>query len=133
MASHAVFRRASDCEIESWRSAQTGDVDWWTLFSADRTPTDAMTVGIAEIPVGAPRPERGHLHTQAELYFIISGTGEVIVDGESTTVSAGDAVWIPGDTEHVAVNTSDVPLRLLYVFATDSFSDVVYRFPSISH
>ena len=129
MGSRAVFRRVADCETESWRSNDTGFVDWWTLFSADRTNTSDLTVGIAEIPVGAPRPERGHQHTQTELYFIISGEGEVVVDGEATPVSAGDAVLIPGDAEHVAVNTGDVPLRLLYVFATDSFSDVVYRFP----
>jgi len=33
------------------------------------------------------------------------------------------------DAEHVAVDTGDVPPRLLYLFATDSFADVVYRFP----
>lgn len=129
MSSGAVFRRVSDCETESWRSDETGHVDWWTLFSADRTATKGMTVGVAEIPVGAPRPERGHQHAQDELYFIIEGSGEVVVNGESTAVTSGDAVFIPGDAEHVAVNTGDVPLRLLYVFATDSFADVVYRFP----
>lgn len=129
MSSGAVFRRASDCETESWRSDETGHVDWWTLFSADRTPTKGMTVGVAEIPVGAPRPARGHQHAQDELYFIVSGAGEVVVNGESTAVSTGDAVFIPGDAEHVAVNTGAVPLKLLYVFATDSFADVVYRFP----
>jgi len=129
MTSGAVFRRASDCPTESWRSNDTGFVDWWTLFSADRTDTQGMTVGVAEIPVGAPRPERGHQHTQAELYYIISGSGEVVIEGEPTSVVAGDAVLIPGDIEHLAVNTGSVPLRLLYVFATDSFSDIVYRFP----
>lgn len=129
MTSGAVFRRASDCPTESWRSETTGFVDWWTVFSADRTDTTGMTVGVAEIPVGAPRPERGHQHTQAELYFIISGSGEVVIDGAATAVTAGDAVLIPGDIEHLAVNTGSVPLRLLYVFATDSFTDVVYRFP----
>lgn len=129
MSSGAVFRRAADCETESWRSDETGFVDWWTLFSADRTATQGMTVGIAEIPAGAPRPARGHQHAQDELYFILAGNGEVVVNGEATTVSTGDAVFIPGDAEHVAVNTGDTPLRLLYVFATDSFADVVYRFP----
>ncbi|CAB4802928.1 unannotated protein [freshwater metagenome] len=33
------------------------------------------------------------------------------------------------DAEHVAVDTGDVPPRLLCVFATDSFADVEYRFP----
>ena len=129
MGGRPVVRRAADCGTESWRSEETGHVDWWTLFSADRTETKGMTVGIAEIPVGAPRPERGHQHTQDEVYYFLAGSGEVVVNGEATPVTAGDAVFIPGDAEHVAVNTGDVPLRLLYVFATDSFADVVYRFP----
>ena len=83
----------------------------------------------SEIPVGAPRPERGHRHAQAEVYFLLAGSGEVMVNGEITPVTTGDAVFIPGDAEHVAVNPGNVPMRLLYVFATDSFADVVYRFP----
>ena len=129
MGGKAVFRRPADCETESWRGDDTGHVDWWTLFSSDRTETSGLTVGLAEIPVGAPRPPRGHLHSQAEVYFFLSGNGEVVVEGESTPVSTGDAVFIPGDTEHMAVNTGAEPLRLLYFFATDSFADVVYRFP----
>ena len=125
----AVFRRTSDCETESWRDDVTGHVDWWTLFSADRTDTCGLTVGIAEVPVGAPRPARGHMHEQAEVYFFLSGTGEVVIEGESTPVTTGDAVFIHGNVEHMSVNTGTEPLRLLYFIATDSFADIVYRFP----
>lgn len=129
MQNKAVFRRAGDCATESWRDDGTGHVDWWTLFSADRTATTGLTVGLAEIPVGAPRPPRGHLHSQAEVYFVLSGSGEVVVEGESTPVCPGDAVFIPGDTEHLAVNTGSEPLRLLYFFPADSFSEINYSFP----
>lgn len=128
-AKKAVFRRASDCETESWRDDVTGHVDWWTLFSSDRTDTCGLTVGIAEVPVGAPRPPRGHTHEQAEVYFFLSGTGEVVIEGESTPVTTGDAVFIPGNVEHMSVNTGAEPLRLLYFFAADSFADIVYKFP----
>jgi quercetin dioxygenase-like cupin family protein len=56
----------------------------------------------------------------------------VIIEGESTEVSAGDSVFIHGNIEHMAVNTGDKVLRLLYFFATDSFKDVVYRFPELN-
>ena len=127
----AVFRRVSDYPTESWTDDTTGHVDWWTLFSADRTPTNSLTVGVAEVPVGAPRPARGHTHEQAEVYFFLSGRGEVVVEGESTPVAAGDAVFIQSNVEHMSVNTGDEPLRLLYFFATDSFEDVVYKFPGL--
>ena len=125
----AVFRRVSDCETESWRDEVTGHVDWWTLFSADRTPTCGLTVGIAEVPVGAPRPPRGHTHEQHEVYYFLSGSGEVVLNGESTAVTAGDAVFIPGNMEHMSVNTGTEPLRLLYFFPADSFADIEYKFP----
>jgi mannose-6-phosphate isomerase-like protein (cupin superfamily) len=125
----AVFRRISDCETESWRDDVTGHVDWWTLFSADRTPTSELTVGIADVPVGAPRPARGHTHAQSEVYVFLSGHGEVVIEGVSTAVTAGDAVFIPGGIEHMAVNTGNEVLRLLYFFAADSFADIKYEFP----
>lgn len=130
--SKAIFRRASECETESWRDDIGGHVDWWTLFSADRTPTSGLTVGIAEVPVGAPRPARGHTHEQDEVYVFLSGSGEVVIDGESTVVTAGDAVFIPGNIEHMSVNTGMEPLRLLYFFAADSFTDIEYKFPGHS-
>lgn len=124
-----VVRRIEDCETEAWTDSAKGLVEWWTLFSSERTATSELTVGIADIPVGAPRPARGHSHRQAELYYFIAGSGEVVVDGVCRPVSAGDAVMIPGGVEHMAVNTGAVPLRLLYVFAADSFADIVYEFP----
>jgi mannose-6-phosphate isomerase-like protein (cupin superfamily) len=110
----AIFRREEDCETESW----PGIVDWWTLFSSDRTDTNGLTVGVAEIPVGAPEPERGHMHAQSEVYYFLSGTGHVVVNGSRREVRTGDAV-----------NTGSEPLRLLYVFAADSFTDIEYIFP----
>ena len=38
------------------------------------------------------------------------------------------AIFIPGDAEHAIRNTGDGVLRVFYAFATDRFSDVVYRF-----
>ena len=125
----AVFRREADCETQEWSDSVRGSVQWRTLFSADRTPTADLTVGVAEIPVGAPVPIRGHWHSLVEVYYILSGSGYVWIAGDTTSVVAGDAVFIPGDIEHFAVNTGIEPLRLLYFFPTNSFADVKYEFP----
>jgi mannose-6-phosphate isomerase-like protein (cupin superfamily) len=126
---HAVFRTVADSPVDSWSSPERGAVTWWEFFSGDTTPTDELTVGLAEVPVGSVAPARGHHHDAAEVYFVVSGRGEVVVDGAATPVGAGTAVWIPADVEHFARNTGDEPLRLLYVFARDRFSDVHYTFP----
>lgn len=125
----AVIRRIEDCDTEAWTDPGRGLVQWWTLFSSDRTPSSQLTAGIAELPVGVPRPSRGHRHAHAELYYFVSGTGEVTVNGATHPVTTGDAVWIPGNAEHLAHNTGSEPLRLLYVFAADSFADIEYEFP----
>jgi len=129
-ARSAVFRHVDDCPTEEWSSPTRGSVRWWELFGGDLTATDEMTVGIAEVPVGATPPPRGHRHDASEVYVILSGAGEVVIEGVSTAVRTGSAVWIPADVEHFAHNTGDEPQRLLYLFARDRFSDVTYTFPA---
>ncbi len=53
------------------------------------------------------------------------------LSGNSETRLPVGVAYAPpmSDAEHVAVDTGDVPPRLLCVFATDSFADVEYRFP----
>ena len=61
--------------------------------------------------------------------MFLSRIGEVVIEGESTVVTSGDAVFIPGNVEHMSVNTGNEPLKILYFFATDSFTDIEYKFP----
>ena len=125
----AVITRAGDVPQHEWSSASRGSVRWWELIGGDTMPTTELVVGIAEIPVGAGRPPRGHTHAPAEVYYIVSGSGEVMVDGATHSLVAGDAVWIPPNAEHVAYNVGDEPLRLVYAFAKDKFSEITYCFP----
>ena len=107
-------------------------VDWWTMFGGDGAATTGMVMGIAEIPVDAHRPTRGHSHPHPEVYVILSGSAEVHIDGHPTrTIGVGEAVWIPAGVEHVALNASETePLRLLYAFGgVDRFSDIEYTYP----
>ena len=127
---HAVFRTVADSRPESWSSPERGTVTWWEFFGGDSSPTSDITAGLAEIPVGAAAPPRGHHHDAAEMYYIVSGHGNVVVDGRATAVGPGTAIWIPADVEHFAHNTGDEPLRLLYVFGRDCFDDVHYVFPA---
>ncbi len=125
----AVVVHELDCAIEGERDAAPGAVRWRTLFSGDRTPTDSLTVGVAELEPGGSRPFRPHRHAQPETYYILSGEGLVTVSGKDHPVRAGSSVYIPGGALHGARCTGSEPLRLLYVFPSDSFADVVYEFP----
>jgi mannose-6-phosphate isomerase-like protein (cupin superfamily) len=113
-------------ETECWESIVT----WRTLISADRTPTAGMTVGVAEIEPGSTEVGALHHHEADEIYYVVTGRGEVHLDGVDHAIEAGSVVFVPGGTHHFVRNTGDETLKLLYVFAVDRFSDVEYVFPA---
>ncbi|KAJ5948599.1 Cupin 2 conserved barrel [Penicillium verhagenii] len=112
---------------ESFPTLDHETVTWHTLFSTPQTNTSDLSAGIAVCA-----PQTGHLcphrHTQAEIYHVLEGEGEVTIDGVRSQVRKGSSVFIPGDAEHGIVNTGNGELRWFYVFPTGSFGDVVYRF-----
>jgi mannose-6-phosphate isomerase-like protein (cupin superfamily) len=99
------------------------------LVSGDRTPSDGLTAGIAEVGEGDGGEPRLHRHAQAEIYHILAGRGVMRLEGERLELQAGDTVFIPGGAWHGARGVGREPLRLLYVLAADSFEEVIYEFP----
>jgi quercetin dioxygenase-like cupin family protein len=116
----------AECEVEGWNDI----VSWRTLLSADRTPSEAITLGTAEIAAGASVVGARHRHAPAEVYYVTAGEGMVHIDGKERPVTAGTAVFVPGGAWHFVRNTGSATLRLLYVFAVDSFTDVHYEYPA---
>ncbi|KAK6716003.1 hypothetical protein QX201_006890 [Fusarium graminearum] len=104
-----------------------GNATWHTLLSAPGTISNSFTSGIATCPRNGALAL--HRHTQAEIYYILSGSGEVEVEGVRHSVSKGNLVWIPGDAEH-GVFCGDDELKWLYIFPESSFDNIVYRFSS---
>ncbi|KAK3718387.1 hypothetical protein LTR37_005200 [Vermiconidia calcicola] len=116
----------SDHEPQSFTDQGHGSgLTWQTIISAPQTATNNFTSGIATCA-----PETGrlshHRHSQAEIYHFISE-----IEGSQHPVRAGSIVFIPGDAEHAvqADSNETEELKWLYVFATDGFEDVVYRWP----
>ena len=85
------------------------------------------TAGIAQLQPG--RASGARIGTiRRELYFLLEGEAVVTIDGAEFPVAAGACVFIPGDAEHGIRNAGTGIVRFLYVFPTDSFADVAYRF-----
>ena len=124
----AVVVQEAACALEGWDDALRGTLVWRTLLSGDRTPTSQLTLGVTDVGPGQPSPFHRHRHAQAEIYYVLSGEGVVDIDGAEHVLRAGSSVFIPGNVWHGARNTGPGVLRLLYVFAADSFSDVHYVF-----
>ncbi|OBS25413.1 hypothetical protein FPOA_05946 [Fusarium poae] len=111
----------------SFIEKERGNATWHTIISAPGTISNSLTSGIATCPPNGALAL--HRHAQAEIYYILSGTGEVEVDGVRHSVSKDNLLWIPGDAEH-GVFCGDDELRWLYIFPESSFDNIVYRFSS---
>jgi quercetin dioxygenase-like cupin family protein len=105
---------------------------WKTLISSDRTPTAHITQGIAELLPTLPDMRQLHRHAHAETYYVVSGHGILWIGEDQHTLAPGVTAFIPGNVNHTAIATGTEPLRILYVFAADSFSDVTYEYPGMS-
>jgi quercetin dioxygenase-like cupin family protein len=119
----------SQCEVEGWDDPVRGVVTWRTLLSADRTPTDSLTMGVAELRESDGAELRLHSHAQAEAYYILSGRGVLRIGCVDHTLAPGVTAFIPGGVLHGARASGAEPLRILYVFAADAFDQIKYEFP----
>jgi mannose-6-phosphate isomerase-like protein (cupin superfamily) len=67
----------------------------------DRTNAPVKNQSLAEARVPAGGSTQRHYHKLAEeFYFVLEGDGEMEIDGETRTVSVGDAILIPPNAWH---------------------------------
>jgi mannose-6-phosphate isomerase-like protein (cupin superfamily) len=73
-------------------------------------------VVVMTIPSGGDIGEEVHPRTDQLLAFV-DGHGEAQLDGESSMVSPNDLVFVRAGTRHNFINSGDIPLRLITVYA----------------
>ena len=65
-------------------------------------------------------PEGGqvpwHNQDQEEVYFVLSGTGEMCLGQEKVEISGGQAVYISPGEYHQLTNTGPEPLTMIYCY-----------------
>ncbi len=76
-----------------------------------------------------PKEEIGaEVHKLDQFFRVEAGTGEAVLDGVHTAISAGFAVLVPAGTNHNIINTGSVPLKLYTIYAPPNHRDgVVHR------
>jgi quercetin dioxygenase-like cupin family protein len=128
MAAPTIIQ-AADVPWETWRDpavAGRSPVRWKDLIGRERAASQALSLGVAEIPPGATLAR--HRHAAPEIYYLLSGAGSVEVDGKDYPATAGSAIFIPGGAMHAFSNTGAVTIAFVYVFPVDAFADLVYEF-----
>ena len=76
--------------------------------------TSAMSLGVYELSAGSVDPQSPH--TEDEVYYVVSGAGQVHVDGEDREVRPGSIVFVGAGVEHRFHSITE-DLTLLVVFA----------------
>ena len=75
----------------------------------DRTNAPVRNQSLAEARVPAGITTQRHYHRASEeFYFILSGSGEMELDGTERTVGPGDAIVIPAGAWHSITAHSDL-------------------------
>ena len=93
------------------------------MFERDITPTRSMAAGVVTIPAGQEQT-RLSIHEGEEIYYILEGKGEIILNDEVHQVEKDMAVYITPGTKHRARNTGDGVMKLYYVNCPSVFGDV---------
>ena len=77
----------------------------------------------------APKEEIGsEVHKLDQFFRVEEGTGEAVLDGVRTTISAGFAIVVPAGATHNIINTGSTPLKLYTLYAPPNHRDgVVHR------
>lgn len=69
----------------------------------DNPPTCTMTY--SEIPPGGTSSH--HIHPWEHEVYILRGSGTLVCDGTEYAVTAGDAIFIPGNVDHYTLNNGN--------------------------
>ena len=109
---------------DAYQMTEQGRVRWKTLLSGERTASHSLTMGLLELP---PREQLvRHRHQPVETYYILTGTGQVEVEGEIYPLSGGSAVFVPANAGHQLTNTGPTVMQVIYTFPIDAFAEVAY-------
>ena len=65
------------------------------------------------------------VHKLDQFFRVEEGTGEAVLDGVHTPISAGFAVLVPSGTQHNIVNMGSVPLKLYTLYSPPNHRDGV--------
>jgi quercetin dioxygenase-like cupin family protein len=122
----AVRVDAATLPDERWDDQGRGTIRFRTLVSAPKTDTTGLVCGVAMLAPG--ETFLLHSHPQAEVYFGLEGSGDVLIDGIPHRLAPGVALYIPGGAVH-GVPLAAAPLTWFYTFAADSFAEIPYTFP----
>jgi quercetin dioxygenase-like cupin family protein len=84
--------------------------------------TKNVWIGTSSIDPGFTSNEHSHAD-QEEIFYCVSGSGRIKVDGEEARVEAGDLVYIRPGSKHQLINDGKVIFKVLAVVSPPFFPE----------
>ena len=86
---------------------------WWLIKPEEmKAITDGGYLELAnEFEVAVGGEVFPHTHPTHEFYFVMTGVGTMIINGEERDVASGDLIYIPPDAVHSLRTIGDVPIH----------------------
>ncbi len=75
----------------------------------------ALRYSLAHAIVPAGQTSTPHALTTSEVYYILAGQGIMHIDGETSAIKPGDAVYIPPTARQYVQNTGTEPLVFICI------------------
>ncbi len=97
-------------QIDIDQAVRSNDAFRRELLTGEHTQVVVMTV-----PAGGEIGEEVHDDIDQVLLFV-EGSGEAVLDGESSPVGPNQLVLVRAGTRHNFLNTGDAPMRLVTVY-----------------
>jgi mannose-6-phosphate isomerase-like protein (cupin superfamily) len=94
------------------------------LMDPDLIEGAALSIGVFRYAPGQVGPPHKH-QKEAEVYYILHGTGSLRLGEEWIELREGMAVYIPPGLEHETRNTGPAELEFLGIFAPASGFDTI--------
>lgn len=94
-------------DLSNWSNSTSDNI------SVERLAGDSLTTSFL-IQIRNEVPLHYHAY-HSEHVYIISGSGEFVLNGDTTAVFEGMYMFIPSESRHSVSVTSDVPMRVLSI------------------
>ena len=102
---------SSETSLDIVEIARENDAFRKVILTGKHSQLVAMT-----IPPGGEIGDEVHEHVDQVLIFV-EGQGAAILEGERKPIDENDLVFVKAGTRHNFVNTAEVPLRLVTIYA----------------
>jgi quercetin dioxygenase-like cupin family protein len=111
-----LTRRVFDVKVASIYSTEGRKFegrDNYFLLIPDNGGAKNMFVGYTIVWPGCEtKPAHSHQEME-EVYYVTRGKGAIVIDGEEREVAAGDVIYIPFGSTHLAKNRGTSPFEYL--------------------